>query len=374
MTAAPPTTHRLDGLDLARGLAVVGMVLVNFMYVFSHDPLTQLDAGLSPAHEPSLVGIGAALLVFTLLAGRAVAIFLVLFGIGISLQSRRAQGRGQRAWRSPLVARYLLLILVGLALLPVWEADILHFIGFFGLLSLMVVRLPSRVLLAGCVVLLLAAEVLRLQFDYHAGWQAGAVGSEYLDLWTATGQLRQLVFNGYHPLFPWWSYVLYGMVLGRLDLRSPRILRRLVWAGIVVTVDGSILQWLGVPAEFFPPHSLFVVLGMANATWVIAACLWLCTSRGGGWLRDALRSMGRLAFTHYPGHVLLGILPVMVLRSERMDMTLQNSFFLSLFYLGSTLLLGSWWLNHHPQGPLEGLLRRWSLRLSQSLKVRRAAT
>lgn len=68
-------TNRLDGLDLARFLAFVGMVIVNFKIVMGADA----ESGDIPG---VLTGV---------LDGRAAATFVVLAGIGLGLAANRTE-------------------------------------------------------------------------------------------------------------------------------------------------------------------------------------------------------------------------------------------------------------------------------------------
>jgi len=210
--------------------------------------------------------------------------------------------------------------------------------------------------------LVFGSEIWRLAFDYQNGWQVGAVGSHYEDLWSLRGQFRQLFFNGYHPVFPWLSFVVFGLCLGRLDLQIRSILQRMFLAGAVAAVAGFVAFALGVPANFFPADTLFILLGLANATWVIAMCLLICLGinlpEDGNVINRIIRSMGRLALSHYPGHVWLGIIPVLLVRNDRTDMSFEGSFGFALIYLLITGIAGYFWLKHNSQGPLEKLLRQ----------------
>ncbi len=352
---------RLTGLDLARGLAVIGMVLVNYVYVFSHDLVTRIELDPSALGEfpPLAQAIVGSVLVG--LAGRAAAVFLVLFGMGMTLQRQRAGIQVLPGWARPQITRFLLLILGGFAFMPLWEADILHYIGLYGLLALPLLNLRTRWLLVVLAGLILGAEIWRWVFNYQNGWQIGAVGSHYQDMWSFTGQFRQLFFNGYHPVFPWLGFVVFGVFLGRLDLQNRGVIQRMLLAGVIVAATGFLAMFLGLPAGFFPADTLFIILGLANATWIIALCLLICLKvvqpHEGSLMNRMLRNMGRLALSHYPGHVWLGIIPVLVLRQERMDLSFEASFAAALIYLITTGIAGHLWLKNHRQGLLERLLR-----------------
>ncbi|WP_233558132.1 heparan-alpha-glucosaminide N-acetyltransferase domain-containing protein [Alginatibacterium sediminis] len=107
--------QRITGFDLARALAIFGMVIVNFKIAM------QAESG-----SKFLLWSTA------LLEGRASALFVMLAGIGVSLLLRRGMS-GRRsellACRRSLVKRGLVLIALGLLFIPIWPADILHFMA-----------------------------------------------------------------------------------------------------------------------------------------------------------------------------------------------------------------------------------------------------
>lgn len=74
-SAPAVATARTPGYDVARALAILGMVLVNYKL-------------RTDAEERA---IGWPLWLANLLDGRAAALFVVLAGLGISLRSRRAR-------------------------------------------------------------------------------------------------------------------------------------------------------------------------------------------------------------------------------------------------------------------------------------------
>ena len=133
-TIAPPDhqTSRQVGFDVARALAVIGMVIVNFKVVLGADKQ------------------GADWLVWLvgLLDGRAAATFVILAGVGISLLSRRARKNNDplalAEKRKTLLKRALFLFCFGLIYAPVWPADILHFYGIYLLLGAVLINASDR--------------------------------------------------------------------------------------------------------------------------------------------------------------------------------------------------------------------------------------
>ena len=126
---------RLDGLDVARGFAFIGMVLVNYgvvMAMGSRDPewIRELREACT---------------------GRAAALFVLLAGAGLSLMICRAQERdaaqGARDARRVYARRALVLLIGGYAFYPFWEGDILHYYGVYLALGAWLAPLRSRWLL-----------------------------------------------------------------------------------------------------------------------------------------------------------------------------------------------------------------------------------
>jgi hypothetical protein len=126
--------QRQFGYDIARAMAVFGMVVVNFTVVMSGD-------GQGAGWLVRLVG---------LLEGRAAATFVVLAGVGMSLLTRRARqasdGRALAVKRKALLKRAVFLFCFGLAYAPLWPADILHFYGIYIIIGAFLLNASDRTL------------------------------------------------------------------------------------------------------------------------------------------------------------------------------------------------------------------------------------
>ena len=58
-------------------------------------------------------------------------------------------------------------------------------------------------------------------YDYSQGWEWNTL--LYRDIWTLSGALRNLLFNGFHPVFPWLAFLLIGMAFGRMALHQRNV-------------------------------------------------------------------------------------------------------------------------------------------------------
>lgn len=124
-------SKRIDSMDILRGVALVGILLMNIEW-FGR---SIADIG---GFDRSLTGLDHAVgwLVRCFVEGKFYKLFALLFGMGFAVMLIRARERGLpfRAW---FVRRMLVLFIIGmLHMILVWPGDILHDYAFAGLLLL----------------------------------------------------------------------------------------------------------------------------------------------------------------------------------------------------------------------------------------------
>ncbi len=118
---ASPSSNRLDHLDVLRGFALFGILIVNFEW-FAR-PLQAIVIGA----EPGLSGADLVIdwLIQTLAEGKFYPLFSMLFGAGFALMFERAVQHRTPFWGLYL-RRLFVLLLLGLGhMLLVWAGDIL---------------------------------------------------------------------------------------------------------------------------------------------------------------------------------------------------------------------------------------------------------
>jgi uncharacterized membrane protein len=190
-----PRPPRIDGVDVARGIALLAMFVYHFAWDLSYFRLIRTDVAADPAWRWFAHVIAGS--------------FLALVGASLVLAARGGIARGAFLRRLALVAGAATLVTVGTYFfLPYAYVffGILHHIAVASVLGLAFLRLPLA------VTALAAAIAFALPFLVAYP----ALDQSWL-LWTGLSRLP--VNSGdFVPLLPWFGCVLAGMVLARLAL------------------------------------------------------------------------------------------------------------------------------------------------------------
>ncbi|WP_122818439.1 heparan-alpha-glucosaminide N-acetyltransferase domain-containing protein [Nocardioides pantholopis] len=258
---------RLVGLDVARCLALLGMVATHVL-----DPFGP-DRELEPAQW--------------LAGGRASALFAVLAGVTVALATggrQRFAGRELGARCAGLAVRALLVALLGLALgVPdSGLAVILTYYGVLFLLALPFTALGPRALLAlagaWAVVVPVLSHLVRPELP-ERGWESPDPGQ----LAEPGRLLAELLLTGYYPALPWLAYLLVGMAVGRLDLRARTVQRVLLGAGLATAVLATVVSRLLVAWAATPTVEGETAAATAARLADAPAGLYGTTPTGGSW-------------------------------------------------------------------------------------------
>ncbi|WP_127572359.1 heparan-alpha-glucosaminide N-acetyltransferase domain-containing protein [Georgenia faecalis] len=229
--AAGSSERRLVGVDVARGLALVGMMAVHVL------PLAGPDDGMS--------------IPWVLAAGKAAALFAVLAGVGIAFGSggrRRPSGRRRDAAAVSLVVRALMIGAVGLLLGYVVPADragvILAYYALLFVLAIPLLSLSTRALVAIAATIVVVMPVL--SHLVRAALPAGAgANPTFTDLLTRPVELTtELALTGTYPALPWLAYVCVGLAVGRAALTSRGVVARIGILGVVIALAAGGGSWL----------------------------------------------------------------------------------------------------------------------------------
>ena len=223
-------SRRIVGVDVARGLALLGMMAVHIL------PPTTADGRMS--------------LPWVLSAGKSAALFAVVAGVGIALSTgrhRRPEGRIRTASAASLVVRAALIGLVGLllgSLVPIQDAAlILPYYAVLFVLAIPLLRLPVRWLVT--LALVIAVVVPVLSHLVRGGLPvSGGANPALGDLVQAPGRLAaELMLTGVYPALPWMAYICIGLAVGRSRLSRGLVVGFTI-AGAGLAVTATALSWI----------------------------------------------------------------------------------------------------------------------------------
>jgi uncharacterized protein len=364
--------RRVEGYDLARGLAIWGMVTVHFRLVMAFH-------ARQPAWLHSVV---------EMLDGRAAALFVILAGIGIALRTAGAGSKSpipaevtadKPTWaagndRRLLFNRGVCLLIVGFLNLTIWEGDILRVYGISLIVTALIVDASDRALLTASGFFLLGFLILMGVADYNAEWEWATF--TYNNLWTLRGSVRNLFFNGFRSVFPWTGLLLFGFWLGR-QLVADRFSRRrlLAWSLAIalateiasaLTVgyfrkhnpgldEADIIALFGTVS--MPPLPAFLLAAASTSVAIIAGSLLVADRYPKALPVRALVACGQMAFTWYVFHIVIGLGTLLKLgyvdnQSLTAAVVTAAGFFLVISLISLAVRRAG------RRGPLEWLLRK----------------
>ncbi|SES97874.1 DUF418 domain-containing protein [Geodermatophilus poikilotrophus] len=366
-TVEPARPGRVTGVDVARGVALFGMMAVHVW-----------DAIEDGAPTPSTVVAG----------GRSAAMFAVVAGVSIAFLSggrRRLQGRARGAAAAGIAVRALAIGLIGLLLgllgtgieviLPAYAVLFLLAVPLLGLSSAVLGLLAAAFATLGPVLLVATADG-ELPHLHATNPTPLTVVTEPL------GLLGALFLTGPYPVVVYLAYLCAGMAVGRLDLTSRRVAAWLLGGGLTLAVvaktvsdvllyplggldrlaattgeDATALLWEPEQESSWwylalsGPHAhttLDVVHATGSALAVLGAALLLTRVPVVDRLLRPLQAAGSMTLTLYSAHILVIAVGVFD------DWGLA----LYLFLVTGSLLFASLWRRRRAQGPLEELVGR----------------
>ncbi|MEJ7777901.1 MAG: DUF418 domain-containing protein [Sphingomicrobium sp.] len=381
--------ERIAELDVLRGVALFGVLLVNFA-AFARPYVLASKAQLSALPTASLDS-AAYFAVQWLATDKANTMFATLFGLGFYLQMKRGEGR------PGFTARYVrrlswLLVFGWLNVIFLWVWDILNLYAVAGFALLAMRRWRTRSLVIfGAVAALYSADL--------QAWWSGALGLELVpeSFWSDPAGLRRqaAVLSGDYPrmvgmfwqwtwtewlagggIAAWFIYALGRFALGAAIGRSgilediPRYLPMLRRVASIALPLGLVLALIVhlLGKGYWAPFEAARLLGDAlrsPAALVLAAgyaagiVVALHTGLGRR-LFGVFAPVGRMALTNYLAQ---GVLYGFVMSEVGPSLGLAGSIGTSVViatciaFFAFQTVFSHWWLSQFRFGPMEWLWR-----------------
>ncbi|MCY4639278.1 MAG: DUF418 domain-containing protein [Chloroflexi bacterium] len=365
---------RIVSLDLIRGVAVLGILLMNAVsFRFGEAPYFNLSAGGSETWLDWAVGILGEIFIDQKFMG----LFSLLFGAGMILFIDRASARGRRAvllnlWRNAL------LLLIGFLHALLWAGDVLMAYALSSVFLLALRKLPSRALIS------LGVAVFLLSVGATVATQhiADSTGASLAGVWgpgesSGEGAAELLVLLGF--FLRALGLILVGAGLYRTGFMNgampARTYRLTAAAGLAAGLPLAAAGVIVTAANDYSPEVAFIgqlpnTLGTIPASMGYMGLIILWNNREDGWFKQRLRAVGRMALTNYLAQTVLGVL---VLTTLLPDADYVNRAAVLVFVAAVWVLQVWWskaWLSRFHFGPAEWLWRVATYRRMQPLRRR----
>ncbi|MET0897004.1 MAG: heparan-alpha-glucosaminide N-acetyltransferase domain-containing protein [Mycobacterium sp.] len=223
---------RLHGVDAARGLALIGMMVIHVL----------------PDANPAT---GGPAWTYVVSAGNASALFALLAGVSVGFTTGRARVKWEQArpTAASLAARAAVVAVIGLALgytESVLATVILPFYAVMFLFAIPLVFLPTwGVGLAAITIIAAAPPLAFLLLPYVPGPTGSELNLGLVDLFTRPlGLISELVVSGEFPALIWIAYLCVGLFISRLNLSSARTASRMLIAGCFTAAAAQVISGL----------------------------------------------------------------------------------------------------------------------------------
>lgn len=352
---------RIIGIDVARAIAVIGMIIVNFKTVFGSNGENWIKS------------------IASIFDGKAAATFVVLAGVGIALMTNSSIKNNDntklKSIRVKIVKKALFLFIVGISYTTIWPADILHFYSIYMLIIVLFLTKKSKTIVILATSLILIFPVLISFLNYETGWNFDTL--EYQKFWTLKGFFRNLFFNGFHPVVPWASFMLFGYWLGKKDLHNNIFVKKVFWGSSLTFILIQALSFVSISflsegtkesvkelteilgTNPMPPLPMYMFSGTAIAFAIISACILISKQFKNHKIINALNKTGQLALTFYVAHVVIGIGIIEIINPTKIgDYPIEFSTTYAIIFSLSCILFAVIWKKYRNTGPLEWIMRK----------------
>ncbi len=293
-TVSKGPSERILSIDILRGGALIGMVLVHFMIFFGNDGAVDSWPYFILNH---------------VLGDWGAACFLMMMGMSQVLSWQKHVDDNEMLLFKRALIRGAYIFLVGLLMLAlawgpyqIWQWDILTLMGVCTILVFFCRKLPSWFILVLVAAMIICTPWLRGGLNFTAVWGGDfmpvPVISRYLPgiiidpvkdyevIWNAKYIVDGMFLAGYFPVIPWSLFPLLGVVLGR-RIVGGKMRRDLPWLGMTgiglaglglglayagtYRPESSIINGFVAPLSFYPDSFTMIIfqLGMALTVFAI---------------------------------------------------------------------------------------------------------
>lgn len=399
-------SERIHALDALRGIALLGILIVN---MGSFKGLSTLEMFPSAESLAQSADRTAFLLVNTFFTGKFYPIFAFLFGLGFALQIGRMQRRGVNPTGIMLRRLGILLLIGALHGLFIWTGDVLFTYATCGMVLLLVSRLRAQTVLYWVLGLAGIQALCCLSCGGLTFWGAAtgdmdAAGGDFFSAYTEQGQQAyaqssywvaqrfrfvewlMMLINGIFLLPNVLMMFLLGLYFGKQDIFRQLDAFRRLW-GILAGVGLP----LGIALNFFYAWGVLDALqtgnemqsyGWLTLSFVFGPVLALGYIGAFGLIWSLLNGVqqpltpiaaaGRMALTNY---LMQSVVCTLLFYGYGLGLHdrvgIAQGMGLTMILWGGQVVVSALWLRWFQYGPMEWLWR--SLTYGQRIPMRRKA-
>jgi len=300
--------------------------------------------------------------------------------MGVSLMTNRKDysTAEKSKLKSVILKRSWFLVGLGLLLYSWWPGDILHFYGGYMHIAVFLLFVPKKYYLWTALFAIVIFHLLLEIIPIGESWNFQTF--RYADFWTPVGFLRNTIYNGWNSIFPWVSYFMLGMFLGRLDWQRKATRKNTFLIGLVLFILFEGLRYFAkqnvfdeywtnyIMSEYFPAYLPFVIITSSFALMVIAGCMFLADRFPTNKIIRSLVKTGQMTLSFYVLHVTLGML-IFSWATDKLytgyltQQTPEKPLFILIYafsFFIFCLIFSMLWTKKNPNGPLETLMRKIS--------------
>ena len=323
--------NRIHSLDLIRGFAVLGILIMNIT------SFSQINiAYMNPTIGAGLQGYNKYFHGFNYIFAdtRFMSIFSMLFGAGMVLFTQRIEAKGKRVATLHFKRMFWLLLFGLIHAYFIWVGDILVAYAICGSLVFFFRKKSIRTLFIMAVILFLVP--ISLNFMTYYGMPKDALESTFAFFYPSTEQIAletKIMQGSYLDQMPlrlenaiglqtivfmieiFWrtsAMMLFGMILYRKGIlsadKSTAYYKKMIWVGFVPGLILSIIgldqlyasEWSGAYVMNIGANYKFIS-GLFMALSYIGLLIWIYKKGIFKKLLNRLQATGRMAFTNYIG-------------------------------------------------------------------------
>jgi uncharacterized protein len=387
---AAPSANRIDSLDLIRGVAILGILVMNITS-FSQIGMAYINPRLGAGVE----GINGWLHSFAFLFAdmRFMSMFSILFGAGMMLFVRNIEQKGLKPVKYHYKRMFLLLGFGLIHAYLIWMGDILVPYAICGCLVFLIRNWSTKGLVALASIFFMIPIVMNLVTWFALSPRE--LGEIYGPIWNPEsseilketkayqssylGQMEVRSEGAYaletflfvsEGLWRYSAMMITGILLFRLEwfkaikggayyLRFGLVFLIL---GLVISAFGLYLSyerlWEGAWSMTLGHQFTYIASFFMALSYISILVFWSTVSRGGR-IQNLLKKVGRMAFTNY---IFSSIVCTFIFYGHglgyfaQFDRVQQWGVVLLVWLL--ILLLSNWVMSRYRQGPLEFIWRK----------------